>query len=208
RGKTAASRAAPCYSIRRTRRQGMAKAKKKDEKPGSNGANLGFEQKLWAAADKLRGHMDAAEYKHVVLRLTFLKYTAAAFQDRDQRARRQGQPIKGQPGARLRILSGSIRERRGEEGRRVLHAPLRRPVAGRDDRALQGSRVRPLLRLERDVRSERRVHSPARRSDWRHLDLRPGVEPDDVEARQDELGDPRDRGKSRPSPCRHFPQRP
>ena len=26
-----------------------------------NGANLGFEEKLWAAADKLRGHMDAAE---------------------------------------------------------------------------------------------------------------------------------------------------
>ncbi len=29
----------------------------------SNGANLGFEEKLWQAADKLRGHMDAAEYK-------------------------------------------------------------------------------------------------------------------------------------------------
>ena len=33
----------------------------------TNGANLGFEQKMWQAADKLRGHMDAAEYKHVVL---------------------------------------------------------------------------------------------------------------------------------------------
>ena len=43
---------------------------------GSN-ANLGFESKLWAAADKLRGHMDAAEYKHVVLGLIFLKYIAA-----------------------------------------------------------------------------------------------------------------------------------
>lgn len=30
---------------------------------GNNGANLGFEEKLWQAADKLRGHMDAAEYK-------------------------------------------------------------------------------------------------------------------------------------------------
>ena len=28
----------------------------------NSGANLGFEEKLWAAADKLRGHMDAAEY--------------------------------------------------------------------------------------------------------------------------------------------------
>ena len=36
-----------------------------------NGANLGFEDKLWQMADKLRGHMDAAEYKHVVLGLIF-----------------------------------------------------------------------------------------------------------------------------------------
>ncbi|MDD4325748.1 MAG: type I restriction-modification system subunit M N-terminal domain-containing protein, partial [Candidatus Bathyarchaeota archaeon] len=40
----------------------------------ANGAKLGFEQKLWAAADKLRSNMDAAEYKHVVLGLIFLKY--------------------------------------------------------------------------------------------------------------------------------------
>lgn len=39
-----------------------------------NGANLGFENKLWEMADKIRGHMDASEYKHVVLRLIFLKY--------------------------------------------------------------------------------------------------------------------------------------
>jgi type I restriction enzyme M protein len=45
----------------------------------SNGANLGFEQKLWAAADKLRNNMDAAEYKHVVLGLIFLKYVSDAF---------------------------------------------------------------------------------------------------------------------------------
>jgi type I restriction enzyme M protein len=48
----------------------------------SNGANLGFEQKLWAAADKLRGHMDAAEYKHVVLGLIFLKYISDAFEEK------------------------------------------------------------------------------------------------------------------------------
>ncbi len=45
----------------------------------SNGANLGFEQKLWIAADKLRNNMDAAEYKHVVLGLIFLKYISDAF---------------------------------------------------------------------------------------------------------------------------------
>ncbi|MFA5785913.1 MAG: class I SAM-dependent DNA methyltransferase [Actinomycetota bacterium] len=48
----------------------------------SNGANLGFETTLWAAADKLRGHMDAAEYKHIVLGLIFLKYISDAFEDR------------------------------------------------------------------------------------------------------------------------------
>jgi type I restriction enzyme M protein len=43
-------------------------------------ANLGFEAKLWAAADALRNNMDAAEYKHVVLGLIFLKYISDAFE--------------------------------------------------------------------------------------------------------------------------------
>lgn len=65
----------------------MAKAettakKQARTKPERNGANLGFEQKLWQAADKLRGSMDAAEYKHVVLGLIFLKYISDAFQER------------------------------------------------------------------------------------------------------------------------------
>ncbi|MEW6579569.1 MAG: class I SAM-dependent DNA methyltransferase [Chloroflexota bacterium] len=46
-----------------------------------NGAELGFEQTLWAAADKLRGHLDAADYKNVVLGLIFLKYISDAFQE-------------------------------------------------------------------------------------------------------------------------------
>ena len=42
---------------------------------GSSGstANIGFEAKLWLTADKLRNNMDAAEYKHVVLGLIFLR---------------------------------------------------------------------------------------------------------------------------------------
>jgi len=59
----------------------MAKQSTKKQK-NSNGANLGFEATLWAAADKLRGHMDAAEYKHVVLGLIFLKYISDAFEER------------------------------------------------------------------------------------------------------------------------------
>jgi len=43
-------------------------------------SSLGFEAKLWAAADALRNNMDAAEYKHVVLGLIFLKYISDAFE--------------------------------------------------------------------------------------------------------------------------------
>lgn len=46
-----------------------------------DGAVLGFENKLWEAADKLRSNMDAAEYKHVVLGLIFLKYISDAFEE-------------------------------------------------------------------------------------------------------------------------------
>ena len=55
----------------------MAKTKGKNN---DTGANLGFEAKLWAAADALRNNMDAAEYKHVVLGLIFLKYISDAFE--------------------------------------------------------------------------------------------------------------------------------
>ena len=42
---------------------------------GSNATTiLGFEEKLWKTADKMRNNMDAGEYKHVVLGLIFLKY--------------------------------------------------------------------------------------------------------------------------------------
>jgi type I restriction enzyme M protein len=61
------------------RRGRAAKASGNDT---SNGGDLGFERTLWQAADKLRNNMDAAEYKHVVLGLIFLKYISDAFEDR------------------------------------------------------------------------------------------------------------------------------
>jgi type I restriction enzyme M protein len=64
----------------------MAKAKSaREAKSNGNGANLGFEAKLWLTADKLRNNMDAAEYKHVVLGLIFLKYISDAFEERHQK---------------------------------------------------------------------------------------------------------------------------
>jgi type I restriction enzyme M protein len=50
-----------------------------------NGKPLGFEDTLWKAADKLRGSMDASEYKHVVLGLVLLKYIDDAFTERREK---------------------------------------------------------------------------------------------------------------------------
>ncbi|MCA9107051.1 MAG: SAM-dependent DNA methyltransferase, partial [Planctomycetales bacterium] len=58
---------------------------KKAKAKSDTGANIGFESKLWLAADKLRNNMDAAEYKHVVLGLIFLKYISDAFEEMHQK---------------------------------------------------------------------------------------------------------------------------
>jgi type I restriction enzyme M protein len=58
----------------------MGRPRKKPAENGASSATLGFEAKLWAAADALRNNMDAAEYKHVVLGLIFLKYISDAFE--------------------------------------------------------------------------------------------------------------------------------
>lgn len=52
--------------------------------------NVGFEEKLWQAADKLRSNMDAAEYKHVVLGLIFLKYVSDSFEEKYQALLEEG----------------------------------------------------------------------------------------------------------------------
>jgi len=49
--------------------------------PKQNKKQESIEATLWQAADKLRKNMDAAEYKHVVLGLIFLKYISDAFAD-------------------------------------------------------------------------------------------------------------------------------
>lgn len=57
---------------------------RKPKTDGTQGAakTNGFEATLWAAADKMRGNMDAAEYKHVALGLIFLKYISDRFEER------------------------------------------------------------------------------------------------------------------------------
>src|SRR5215470_2764080 len=70
----------------------MAQAKTTRNK-ASNGATVGYEQQLWQMADALRGSMDAAEYKHVVLGLIFLKYISDAFEE--QHAKLVAETAKG-----------------------------------------------------------------------------------------------------------------
>lgn len=72
----------------------MAKTKKTQEANMNNsGANIGYEAQLWQMADALRGSMDAAEYKHVVLGLIFLKYISDAFEE--QHAKLQAERAQG-----------------------------------------------------------------------------------------------------------------
>lgn len=61
----------------------MARGRPKKTQPEPEKASSrAFEAPLWAAADKLRGNMDAAEYKHVALGLIFLKYISDRFNER------------------------------------------------------------------------------------------------------------------------------
>lgn len=55
-----------------------------------SGANLGFEKEIFAAANKLRGNIDAAEYKNVVLGLIFLKYISDSFEERYKKLVEEG----------------------------------------------------------------------------------------------------------------------
>lgn len=59
----------------------MAKRTNNAEAFKAGGAIVGYEAQLWKTADTLRGSMDAAEYKHVVLGLIFLKYISDAFEE-------------------------------------------------------------------------------------------------------------------------------
>ena len=59
----------------------MPKAKKNSTSSNATAATVGYEAELWQMADALRGSMDAAEYKHVVLGLVFLKYISDAFEE-------------------------------------------------------------------------------------------------------------------------------
>lgn len=60
-------------------------------KKTDNTAEIGFEEQIWRAADKLRGNIDASEYKNVVLGLIFLKYISDKFDQRYQELVEEGE---------------------------------------------------------------------------------------------------------------------
>lgn len=57
----------------------------------NNSVELGFEKEIWKAADIMRGNMDAAEYKHVILGLIFLKYISDRFEHKYKKLLEEGE---------------------------------------------------------------------------------------------------------------------
>ncbi|MGO1971414.1 MAG: type I restriction-modification system subunit M [Propionibacteriaceae bacterium] len=60
----------------------MTSPKSKTKEPLAPSTPKELKDTLWKAADKLRGSMDASQYKDVVLGLVFLKYVSDAFEER------------------------------------------------------------------------------------------------------------------------------
>ena len=47
--------------------------------------NKSFEENLWSACNKLRGSVEPAEYKHIVLSLIFLKFVSDLFEEQKKK---------------------------------------------------------------------------------------------------------------------------
>lgn len=62
-----------------------------------NSSVIGFENKIWEAADILRGTVDPAEYKNVVLGLIFLKYLSDCFKAKYQQLVEDGEGFEEDP---------------------------------------------------------------------------------------------------------------
>jgi len=114
----------------------------------NNGANLGFESQLWAAADKLRGHMDASEYKRVVLGLIFLKYISDTFQAKYKKLEATRETKYTDPEDRDEYAAANVfwvpKEARWE----VLRAGAKQPTIGKliDDAMVAIEKENPFLK--------------------------------------------------------------
>ncbi len=117
--------------------------KNRGKRQKSGNPERSLETTLWAAADKLRGHMDAAEYKHVVLGLIFLKYISDAFEEHQNRLKEEIANPESEiyldredEQRRLRIATNTSRQtssgcRRKRAGRTCAQMPSSPPSARR-----------------------------------------------------------------------------
>ena len=130
----------------------MARGRRRKSKPGDGtsateqAATTGHEAELWRMADALRGSMDAAEYKHVVLGLIFLKYLSDAFEEvhaRLEREQNEGADPEDPDEYRAENIFWVPPEARWSQ----LKAQARQPVIGRlvDDAMAAIERDNPLL---------------------------------------------------------------
>lgn len=88
--------------------------------PASSSSNdLGFADALWKSADALRGQIDAAEYKHVVLGLLFLKYISDSFETRRDALKKELE----KDGIKGKQLEGLLESRDEYTAERVFWVP-------------------------------------------------------------------------------------
>ena len=77
----------------------MIKIWKEYKMAKKSNANIGFEKELWDAADSLRGHISASEYRKVIVGLIFLKYVSDAFEEKYQQLLAEGDGFENDPDA-------------------------------------------------------------------------------------------------------------
>ena len=116
----------------------MARARQRRLRLGAGTESSGdgdvadYRSELWRMADALRGSMDAAEYKHVVLGLIFLKYISDAFEEAYAQLEKEivdgADPPKTRTNTALRASSGFPPRRAGRCCKpRRTNPPLGRP---------------------------------------------------------------------------------
>lgn len=112
-------------------------------------ATIGFEAKLWLAADKLRNNMDAAEYKHVVLGLIFLKYISDKFDEHYQMlVAGQGDYAGADPEDKDEYLAANVFWVPKEARWATLQAGAKLPTIGKDVDEAMVALERDNLRLK------------------------------------------------------------
>lgn len=128
-------------------------------------SDLNYADTLWEAADTLRGQVDAAEYKHVVLGLLFLKYVSDSFESRRDELRGELE----RDGTRGEQLDRVLESRDEYTAERVFWVPLDMNLAIDGIEARLGDRpVDTFLRDQRpDLKADFVLASPIFNvSDW------------------------------------------